>query len=715
MVPPCPMVVLFLWFLLLQAVAENQPLVQYTLNRCHTMSDLFQVKQEQEQANHSGHNATTRSDISSLFECNSIQGLRVQQPAAAISPLNLGHNALIKQALRQDDWSVTLWIIPPSANSSTFLFQPILSLSTTTVSEQSSFCGDYLFQIGLQHNQLVLRLYQEEEATSVGSCRVYLAGHLNSRSSTLVTLSFVRNQMLSVWVNDTIRLQARPPSYTDYWSSSLVESSTLLLFSTTTQDDTPFRGWIQQVSFWQPALRGIGSLLGEGIAPATELLKAVDRPPMLVSSNNTRLWFNSTHASTAFYPLAIQYKMPQLGSIHSRDSVEQQSHTHDWITVPIPHDESGVWVDYYQSNSDSAYFNAPLHTPRGDVVVHDRNATSILFRVAALRDSVVSEPVVQELYVRHVNHPPQWRRRANATVSLCTLGVDRSIDQLPFCDLEETKEYLCLDDTIDRDVDWIRLDLRSIGGQVRLVDDLSPVRLLNSILNQNDWCSRRDGTWQCVGGSSTNRPSQRWTMVLLPSEVATVLNSLRYESFDPTVKQQGIRVIVYDGMDGDCLSHQEHNIMRNETVLPTTLHHGCFKVENTIWIQPMKKYTPPGQRNEKQLFGFIPNSDLANMSIVDLLFWTIVLFVFTCICATCCCCSRSCRARGAPIAINDDDDDDIEEQQNEEEQQQEPNSANTSNDNRIVVDTSYFARILLDTVAGGDTDDESYSDDDNEA
>jgi len=192
-----------------------------------------------------------------------------------------------------------------------------------------------------------------------------------------------------------------------------------------------------------------------------------------------------------------------------------------------------------------------------------------------------------------------------------------------------TIEGVHLEDSKDRDVDRVRVDIWATNGTLSLPTDAL------ELADFSDCSIRRYSEWRCRGRGSRD---QNMTFVATPSDVNLLLERITYQPYYKNIADT-ITVRVHDGMDHDCLHSLEHRMNGNEVL---SLHNGCYTVDTTIAVwTPMQLGLDDNDTNLNvpKIFG-IPISAIVFWGLVGGVLFAVAFCLAKCCKMLCCCCSN---------------------------------------------------------------------------
>jgi hypothetical protein len=384
--------------------------------------------------------------------------------------------------------------------------------------------------------------------------------------------------------------------------------STLQLFSSTLDlfsdrfIHQPFAGTLHQVSIYdqaldrdQIALTYSEELLGkqQNIIEREPLhLVALAEPVDVIQGRSSTVRIGGLNRSTHEYSVQVEILLlPMFGDILSAKGTV---HTTGY-RIPFSGSARKV-VLLYRCWSDF-FFTTPKFSYRGKDL--QRYPEVFEYRLVAVdADGELlgwSEPVKQELNIRHVNQPPTLVIPKSATLLAVqsTSLASRPLATIPNVTLKD----------LDQNIDRVRVDVWALNGTLEILNYLD--------LADFDSCAKRSGyPWNCFGkGGLMGSKMRNMTFVATPSDVSFILSSLRYEGFKWD-QEDSIVIRIFDGSGDPCLREEEHKY--------DSIHDGCYEISATVSVPAMSR--PPRK------------FDVSNISLPQVIFMGIVLVVLLACC-----------------------------------------------------------------------------------
>jgi hypothetical protein len=348
--------------------------------------------------------------------------------------------------------------------------------------------------------------------------------------------------------------------------------------------------------------------------------------------------------------------------------------------LPLDQAQSRTQITYRQH--DDAFFTTPTHSFYGRLIFPpDVNATnddvaeqtrglasseSFTYRLVAV-DKIDSskllgwsDPIVQDVHIVHVNHPPYLESPEVVSVP------DRQpaeVGSRPWAALNNA----VLHDDADHNIDRVRVDLWVSNGTLSIeseeIRQMADFESCSSRLFETPESSLEEESllplspWSCFGDGLTDR---NMTFLATPDNVSTILSNIRYQAFFWD-QEDAIILRIFDGVGGPCLREEEHlsgrlrpswNVTDGSMDYYSTAHESCFSIAVAIQIPPLRQTFSAGDVGVRGLFKEL--FDFKGFGIPDLIFW----ICFVCSVMACCCCFHvlnklCCCFKGAKIEVED--------------------------------------------------------------
>ena len=299
----------------------------------------------------------------------------------------------------------------------------------------------------------------------------------------------------------------------------------------------------------------------------------------------------------------------------------------------------------FYSTLSKDYFNVPRLTHSGrELDIHPEFFSYRLIAVPVDNESGDtlfgwSEPIRQELAIVHKNHPPSI-----VVPDQATLPEEQS-DEIGARPTALIKRVEVKDP--DKNIDRVRVDIWAEAGTLTFHEDVLE-------LADFDSCSDRNSRiWRCFGTGVADR---NMTFVAEPDDVSRLLSNLEYKGFNWD-QRDNITIRIFDGIDGPCLSDQEHRtrftatenfFSSGEHEDFTTIHEECFSVVGQIPVPRIRRPEPPSLKDggKEYLSEIFEVDDFGGH---EILFWSILGIVICCVCCALRACMRCRLARGSKV------------------------------------------------------------------
>jgi len=225
--------------------------------------------------------------------------------------------------------------------------------------------------------------------------------------------------------------------------------------------------------------------------------------------------------------------------------------------------EAPLWYRHH----DEHFFNVPAVMANGTVLKEEPE--EFRFRLISFnKDSKViitaSHTLKLPIRVLNVNTPPILNGPDAMVVNITALEPGS----------EDRAEKVLINGIVlqdhDKNVDNVRVDVWSLHGSI----SLSPN---HAHLAKTETCRDRGLQWQC--SISLNS----MTFVAQPDDVNLILRDLEYSFLSEESTADSIHVRVFDGVDGECLTSDEHGYYVDQFGERfSSVRHGCYEASIVI-------------------------------------------------------------------------------------------------------------------------------------
>lgn len=299
-----------------------------------------------------------------------------------------------------------------------------------------------------------------------------------------------------------------------------------------------------------------------------------------------------SNSTTALWDVSVEIlTLPRYGDLlyHGETKDPREEGHNNTVQIGdrllLPEGSLRTKVEYRQLESD--YFSIPKQSYHGSSLpIANLPGESFSYRLVAtkkengesIRDDSeektfflgTSESIQQELTIIHKNHPPVFEGLPEEVIQLVGSGAR------PWAMLGTD---VFLNDTLDHDIDRVRLDLWANEGTLTI--DLEDTEI-GSIAEITD-CSTPiptglDGEWVCSGKNDRNM-----TLLATPTDVSRILSNLKYKALNWD-RSDSIILRVYDGSGGLCPVEIGHD--RNSVV--TTMDE-CYSIDTAVHVPPLSR------------------------------------------------------------------------------------------------------------------------------
>lgn len=563
--------------------------------------------------------------------------------------------------------TISLWITPsPLSFTKQDEQLPILTIGRSKHNESdaavaNSGCPGYDILLAQYQNHLLLSFTDNDNAKSCRILNAVSAVLTTDKLTNIVVMWSGSRRRLDLYQDGLPVVKNAPTEFdtnlTARWDSSSnsndIDMTRLQLFSND-HSSAIFEGFIHQVSITDQTFQGstIKVMYQEGptIEPIVVVAQTSDNASLPQGLGKSKvLWLgNSDRFSTETMQLYVEIlSLPRHGILTFLDSDSNRQHIRNSNRLSIPIGSKGVSVNYTLMEAD--YFNTPPITAYGtDLGLESEYFEFRLIAVIKSRGGIddsgnaavveigASPPVSQALNVIHTNHCP------SLTVPPAAIWSEE--------DTAIIVKGIELVDPLDLNVDLVRVDVWSSIGRLALHADH------RSLADFSSCRTRTFSEWQCVGDGKGDR---NMTFVAMPDDVSVILDRLKYQPLVSSGEADEINVRVSDGQGGACLSNHEHQLYVDEFGNSfSTIHSGCFQIQGTIAVIPMKDGSGKYDVYDSGIPG-IPNTNIGHeYNKPRILFWLIswwlmVLLIIGCIK----CCGRYVPSflAGSNAILPDDD------------------------------------------------------------
>ncbi len=330
-----------------------------------------------------------------------------------------------------------------------------------------------------------------------------------------------------------------------------------------------FTGSIQKCSFYSGSVAAnhFDQTLGNFSAtPAGLVADAwVNSTTIEGSTVEAVFWIGGFNASSPTLMVMVEImSLPTHGSLFAVNQTEIAKG--EWLELGSM---TRIPVGYRAFSMD--YFNVPAITASGvPLALESENFTFRLIGIDPMDHQIVttSDPVMQSVYVVHVNHRPLLLA---PTQAIAAQDQPSGLGARPTYVVDGVK----LLDTVDQNIDRVRINVWAFNGTLTLNREYLHLADFESCLD------RYYSSWQCIGSGDHNR---NMTFLAEPSNVELILSQLQYDAFYVDQSDE-IVIQAFDGAGGQCLDPKELTSYLDEHGQSfQTVQNGCFAVQANVLV-----------------------------------------------------------------------------------------------------------------------------------
>eukprot|EP00934_Nitzschia_sp_Nitz4_P004987 Nitzschia sp. Nitz4//scaffold113_size70149//21396//23273//NITZ4_005946-RA/size70149-processed-gene-0.56-mRNA-1//1//CDS//3329533329//4977//frame0 len=537
-----------------------------------------------------------------------------------------------------------LWMTPSDVTTRVRESLPVFTIKDPTNSRAGD-CSGLDLRVSQRGPSLDVRYYDH-------GCRILVIPDvLRSWERQHVVVSLA-DGITSVYVDGVSVVDNAPNRLPKPWAS-LVGDSTAQLFSVDDEEFPSFDGSVHSLALYTEPLpeQEIATLYEQGLdqlgaawEQRTLLEITPDMLPALLTQGKSSSFWVGGNANTKLTGWTMYLEIHNLPLYGNLRMSEEGRYIQSGQRIPL--DDASELELWYRPQAEE-FFNIPTNNYLG--VNLERPNEYFTYQLLAVAnhgagDSMVigqSEIVSHPLSLVHVNHALSLDAPLQVHVPK---DQSSEIGKRPVAFLTN----IAVDDSLDYNVDRVRVDLWALNGTLTISDDLLHLIDFASCRGGERYeilGSRTNPSWSCHGTGTGNR---NMTFVAAPGHLSKILSSVQYDAFYWN-QEDTITLRIFDGENGQCLSVKEHEKAYTDVgYYVSTSSPECFDFVRNITVPPVEM--PDSEFSS--VTGYLRALfDIGNFGLADAIFWICFFFILSYCCMVGRRCIRCIGARGSKVQV----------------------------------------------------------------